>query len=220
MTVSIDNFIKTIYKQSSQLESDTKLSTIAAILKITNAAATDMARKLAQKGLLNYTKYKPVTLTDSGFKHALKVVRKHRLWETFLHETLNLSLHEIHEEAEHLEHLTSDFLADRIEKFLGSPNVDPHGDPIPNKKGIIINDDSELLSTAKAGNNYKVSRLSSSDRDFFEFCESHNIMIGTDIWVEKQLESNKMTEIRVNQNSILLNELFTNDIFVTQTLNI
>ena len=219
MTISIENFIKTIYRQSILHNADTKLSTIAALLKITNAAATDMARKLAVKNLVNYTKYKPLTLTASGFKLALNVLRKHRLWESFLYRTLNLSLHEIHREAEQLEHLTSDFLTDKIELYLGNPAIDPHGDPIPDYNGIIAADNSQvLLSEATAGKSYKIARLYSSEPDFFDFCDANHLEIGSDISVDKQYISNKMTEITVNQNKILLNDLFTNVIFVTQNI--
>ena len=218
MTISIENFVKTIYKQSVLFNADTKLSTIAGLLKISNAGATDMARKLAGKELVNYTKYKPLTLTASGKKLALSVIRKHRLWESFLHTTLNLSLHEIHREAEHLEHLTSDFLADKIENYLGNPGFDPHGDPIPAVNGNIVTDDSQLLlSEATAGNNYKIARLLSSDKDFFDFCDANHISIGSEIRVEKQYASNKMTEIMINENKMLLNHSFTNVIFVKQT---
>jgi DtxR family Mn-dependent transcriptional regulator len=221
MTVSIENFIKAIYKQSKLSGADTRLSTIAGLLNITNAATTDMARKLSSKKLVNYTKYKPLTLTEAGFELALSVIRKHRLWESFLYKTLNLSLHEIHREAEQLEHLTSDFLTDKIEKYLGNPTTDPHGDPIPALNGKIETDTSQiLLSEAEAGYMYEISRLFSSEKDFFDFCTSNHIVIGSNIWVEKQYGSNRMTEVKINQNKILLNEDFTKIIYVKQTKNI
>jgi DtxR family transcriptional regulator, Mn-dependent transcriptional regulator len=135
MSVSIENFIKAIYKQGIHSVADTRLSTIARLLSISNAAATDMARKLAKKGIVNYVKYKPLSLTEYGLNLALNVIRKHRLWESFLYKTLNLSLHEIHREAELLEHQTSDLLAEKIENYLGFPATDPHGDPIPALNG-------------------------------------------------------------------------------------
>jgi DtxR family transcriptional regulator, Mn-dependent transcriptional regulator len=219
MTVSIENFLKAIYRQSILAEADTRLGTIAGLLNISSAAATDMARKLAVKELVNYTKYKPLTLTAAGRRMAVNVIRKHRLWESFLHHTLKLSLHEIHREAEHLEHLTSDFLADKIEDYLGYPATDPHGDPIPAIDGEMKSDSSVvLLSEANAGESYEISRLFSSEKEFFEFCNSNHLAIGSKIWVEKQYDSNKMTEIKVNENKILLNELFTNIIFVKQVV--
>jgi len=219
MTISIENFVKAIYKQSQLFGADTKLSTIAGLLNISNPAATDMARKLSAKNLVLYTKYKPLALTEKGNKLALNVIRKHRLWEAFLHKTLELSLHEIHTEAEQLEHLTSDFLADKIEQYLGNPEVDPHGDPIPADNGrIAIDSSQQLLSAAKAGTTYEISRLSGSKKDFFDFCSENEIAIGSQIWVEKQYESNKMTEIKINRNKLLLNDFFTNVIFVRQTV--
>lgn len=215
MTVSVDNFLKVVYKQSKLSDADTRLGTLAALLNISNAAATDMARKLAARQLVNYTKYKPLTLAEKGKEHALGIIRKHRLWETFLHKTLNLSLHQIHVEAEQLEHQTSDFLANEIERYLGNPSTDPHGDPIPTFSGAIELDSSQIqLSDAKGGGNYKVTRLSSSDKDFFDFCNDNNISIGSTFWVEKQYQTPRMTEIIINKNKIILNEDFTNIIFV------
>jgi DtxR family Mn-dependent transcriptional regulator len=150
---------------------------------------------------------------------ALNVIRKHRLWESFLYKTLNLSLHEIHTEAEQLEHQTSDFLAEKIENYLGYPDTDPHGDPIPALNGEIKSGGSQiLLSEAEEGSMYEISRLFSSEKDFFEFCMSNDISIGSNIWVEKQYGSNKMTEVKINQNKILLNESFTDIIYVKQKI--
>lgn len=220
MSVSIENFVKTIYVQSKHPDKYTKLSTLAGILNITKAATTDMARKLSAKDLVYYTKYKPLTLTPKGNELALKVIRKHRLWESFLHETLNLSLHEIHREAEHLEHATSDYLADKIDDFLGNPAADPHGDPIPDTKGDISNLKTNIvLSEAQQNCNYIITRLFSSDEDFFNFCTSNQLDIGTNINVIKQYESKEMTEIQANNRVILLNKEFSNVIYVEKTNN-
>ena len=108
MSISIENFVKAIYLQEQRMGEDTRPGTLAKLLNISNAATTDMARSLAQKNLVNYTKYQKLTLTPEGEKLALSILRKHRLWEAFLSQTLNLSLNEIHKEAELLEHATSD----------------------------------------------------------------------------------------------------------------
>ncbi len=219
MSVSVENFVKTVYNQQHLSEADTKLSTIARILKISNTAATDMARKLSAKNLVNYIKYKPVSLTDSGKKLALNVLRKHRLWESFLYETLELSLHEIHCEAENLEHFTSDFLANKIEQYLDNPSVDPHGDPIPSKKGVLSYENNQIsLMHSIAGKTYEVLRLNSSDKDFFDFCAANQINVGTKIGVEKQF-LNGMTEINIGAQKMLLNNQVTNVIYVKQTID-
>lgn len=212
---STENFLKALYNQSKDQESDKRTGTLARKLRVSNAAATEMARKLAAKDLVNYTKYKELTLTPKGQGLALNVIRKHRLWESFLFQTLHLSLHEIHREAELLEHLTSDFLANKISEFLGNPTEDPHGDPIPGQDGFFHQTkETLLLSEALPGQDYQVSRLSGSEEDFLNFCVSNQITVGNKINIEKQYSSGKMTEIMIAGNRIVLNHEFTNMIYV------
>ena len=215
MSVAIENFVKAIYKNNMHDSNDTKPGNIAKKLGISNAAATDMAKKLAIKELLNYEKYQPLKLTEKGTNMALNVVRKHRLWEALLFKMFDMSLHEIHREAELLEHETSNFLADKISSFLGDPKFDPHGDPIPNANGEITTiDDSIPLSNTSEGNKYTISRLMSDDKEFFDFCAQNGLKYGNSILVTKQFKKNKMTQITVNGNTILLNEDFTKIIYV------
>lgn len=215
MSVATENFLKAIYQFDLNQGLDTKPGTIAKALGITNAAATDMAKKLASRELVDFQKYRPLRLTENGRKMALNVVRKHRLWETFLFRTLNLSLHEIHREAELLEHSSSDFLTERISQFLGSPDVDPHGDPIPDMNGQIISDKGQFtLLSAEPGLNYKIIRLAGFDNDFFGFCADNGITIGASLQVEKQYANNKMTIVVINGNRLVLNSEITNSIFV------
>ncbi len=215
MSVSIENFVKVIYIQYQLTGSGTRPGTLARLLSITNAAATDMARKLSAKNLVNYTKYKELSLTPKGKKLALNIIRRHRIWESYLYNTLKLSLHEIHREAEELEHHASDFLIDKIYDFLGRPSKDPHGDPIPDKQGVISSGiHNKPLSEAKPQNVYEISRLSGSDKEFFDFCNSNHLNIGAKLEVKKQYLQNKMTEIEINRTKILLNEEFTNAIHV------
>lgn len=212
---SVENFIKTIYNFEHRDGTDTKSGSIARELGITNAAATDMARKLAGKKLIDYEKYKELKLTDSGEKLAMSVIRKHRLWETFLHQVLGLSLHEIHREAEMLEHATSDFLMDKICQYLGDPAHDPHGDPIPDKNGELnITGEGIPLSLAVEGHNYEICRLNGSDKEFFDFCHIRKLYIGSHIQLKKQYLQNKMTEIEIDETVILLNGDLARFIFV------
>ncbi len=219
-SVATENFIKTVYKLEQGIVSDAKLGYLARELEISNAAATDMARKLAQKNLIIYEKYKAIKLTPEGNKMALGIIRRHRLWETFLHQVFGLTMHEIHREAEVLEHMTSDFLADKINVFLGYPTTDPHGDPIPDAKGVLLADqDTELLSLAKSDRKYKICRLSGSDKEFFDFCQSNHLKIGSSLSIKRQYDKNKMTEIEVNNTKILLNEELANTIYVKEYNN-
>ena len=218
MSVAIENFVKAIYKNDKHDSNDTKPGNIAKKLGISNAAATDMAKNLASKNLINYEKYKALELTKEGEKLALKVIRKHRLWEAFLHKTFDMSLHEIHTEAELLEHETSDFLADKLSEYLGNPKFDPHGDPIPNANGEITTKDTSIaLSNTLENKKYIISRLMSDDKEFFDFCAIHGLKYGNTIVVEKQFTKNKMTQITINNNTILLNEDFTKIIYLNET---
>ncbi|TDY13687.1 metal-dependent transcriptional regulator [Meridianimaribacter flavus] len=217
MSVAIENFVKAIYNNNIQDHHDTKPGNIAKKLGISNAAATDMAKKLASKDLLKYEKYQALQLTEAGTKMALNVVRKHRLWEAFLFKLFDMSLHEIHREAELLEHETSDFLANKISAYLGNPKFDPHGDPIPNENGEITTEDHSIsLSNAEEGKSYIISRLMSDDKEFFDFCALNGLKYGNAIVVTKQFSKNKMTQITINTNTILLNEDFTNIIYVNE----
>jgi DtxR family Mn-dependent transcriptional regulator len=217
-SVATENFIKAIYKSGKGEVWDTRPGSIARELGITNAAATDMARKLALKKLIDYEKYRDMKLTPAGEKMALSVVRKHRLWETFLHRVFGMSMLEIHREAELLEHQTSEFLAEKIDQYLGKPSFDPHGDPIPDKNGMISKeDDSMLLSAAEPGMAYEISRLSSSDPEFFDFCHSNNIEVGSVIGVRRQYARNRMTEIEINRITLLLNAEMAGTIYVKKS---
>ena len=218
MSVAIENFVKAIYKNEKRDNNDTKPGNIAAVLGISNAAATDMAKKLATKDLLHYQKYQELKLTDKGNKMALNVVRKHRLWESLLFKMFDMSLHEIHRESEILEHQTSDFLANKISEYLGNPKFDPHGDPIPNADGEITTTDTSIaLSNTEEGKSYIISRLMSDDKEFFDFCSQHGLKYGNTILVSKQFIKNKMTQILVNNNTIILNEDCTSIIYVNES---
>ncbi len=217
MSVAIENFVKAIYNNDIQDHHNTKPGNIAKKLGISNAAATDMAKKLASKKLLHYEKYQALQLTEAGTLMALNVVRKHRLWEALLFKMFDMTLHEIHREAELLEHETSDFLADKISEYLGNPKFDPHGDPIPNAQGEITTEDTSLaLSDTEEGKTYIISRLMSDDKEFFDFCAQNGLKYGNSLSVTKQFHKNKMTQIAINNNTILLNEDFTNIIYVNE----
>ena len=217
MSIAVENFVKAIYNNNSHDAKDTKPGNIAKKLGISNAAATDMAKKLAIKDLLHYQKYQELQLTDKGKKMALNIVRKHRLWEAFLFKMFDMSLHDIHKEAELLEHQTSDLLADKISAYLGHPKFDPHGDPIPNANGEITTTDTSVsLSNAKEDKTYIISRLLSDDKEFFEFCAHHKLKYGHEVKVTKQFINNKMTELSIDNSTILLNEDFSTLIYVNE----
>lgn len=220
MSASTENYLKTVYEYYKLSGKGPKPGMIAGELGISSAAATDMARKLAEKKLVNYRKYMEVSLTPEGEKMALSVVRKHRLWETFLYETFGLSLHEIHREAEMLEHQTSEFMVEKLSEFLGDPLFDPHGDPIPARDGKIVKSEGNvILSAAMEGRYYEIVRLPGSDKEFFDFCLSTGMEIGTKFKLVKQYEKNELSEIYINNTRLMLGRIITDKVLVIEIKN-
>lgn len=216
-SISVENFVKTIFQINSENVSDVKFNSISEKLGISRSATTDMAKKLAVHDLVQYKRYQGINLTKEGEKLALSVIRKHRLWETFLHQVLGLTLYEIHREAENLEHLTSDFLAEKIYEYLDRPKFDPHGDPIPDVTGNIDStSDQMLLSEVLPHKKYLIVRLSSSKEYFFDFCMKNSMFPGVEILVENQLPEVKMTDVFIDNTRLLLNEEFAKTIYVKE----
>jgi DtxR family Mn-dependent transcriptional regulator len=148
-TLAEENYLKAIFHLENDNKAEVSTNAIAIKMNTKPSSATDMVQKLAEKKVVSYQKYKGAFLTKKGKKIAANVIRKHRLWEVFLVEKLNFQWDEVHDIAEQLEHIKSDELIERLDKFLDQPNFDPHGDPIPDKNGLIKPSDKKLLSELK-----------------------------------------------------------------------
>jgi DtxR family Mn-dependent transcriptional regulator len=146
MTLAEENYLKTIFHLERKLNSDVSTNALAERMQTRASSVTDMMQKLADKKMLVYKKYKGVQLTEKGKKAAAYVVRKHRLWEVFLVDKLKFHWDEVHDIAEQMEHIKSVELIKRLDAFLGHPDFDPHGDPIPDKEGNIKKAEKRLLS--------------------------------------------------------------------------
>jgi DtxR family Mn-dependent transcriptional regulator len=163
LTFTEENYLKAIYALQQQgVHGDVGVNEISERMATKPATVTDMLRKLSEKQLINYEKYKRITLAPQGVASALQIVRKHRLWETFLHDKLRFSWDEVHEVAEQLEHIQSQKLTDRLDDMLGHPRYDPHGDPIPNAQGEMPPKASLGLMDAQPGNFRLISMRDSS----------------------------------------------------------
>ncbi len=159
---AIEDYLKAIYQIAEDGQAVTT-SALAAALKISNASATNMIKKLAKMKLARHSPYRSVELTDAGDKLALEVIRHHRLVETFLAEALGVPWDRVHAEAEKIEHVISEDLEDRIANFLGNPAHDPHGDPIPNKSLEIDQTRHITLADIPVGQSAVIQRLSDQD---------------------------------------------------------
>lgn len=179
-----ENYLKTIFHLSTPQTVAVNTNAIADALKTKAASVTDMLKKLAEKDFINYIKYQGVTLTPTGNQTALNIIRKHRLWEVFLVDKLNFKWDEVHDLAEDLEHINSTKLINSLEEFLGFPKFDPHGDPIPDKNGVLK--EPALIPVSKMIINQKgiISGVSEHSNLFLNYLEKTGLVLGQKIIVK------------------------------------
>jgi DtxR family Mn-dependent transcriptional regulator len=193
-TFTEENYLKAIYHLSLQAGS-VSTNQIAASLNTKAASVTDMLKKLADKELINYTKYQGVTLTARGEKIAVSIIRKHRLWEYFLVEKLNFKWDEVHDVAEELEHISSKELIDRLDDFMGHPKYDPHGDPIPDSNGQFKTHELKPVAALVINETGLISGVRDHSTAFLQYLERMQLTIGKKI---------KVTEINDYDHSVIL----------------
>lgn len=193
-----ENYLKVIYKLSTAGNKRIDTKSIAGKIATKPSSVTDMIKKLAAKKLLNYEKYKGVKLTGKGEAIAVDILRKHRLWEEFLSVYLGFQWDEVHEIAEELEHIKSDLLTNKLDKLLNYPKSDPHGDPIPDSKGVFPFAESIKLSELEDGNSGKVVGLVSRDSSFLKYLNDLSIHQGSDIEVLHRNSFDLSVEILVD----------------------
>ncbi|MBK9271983.1 MAG: metal-dependent transcriptional regulator [Saprospiraceae bacterium] len=194
-----ENYLKSIYRLS-QIET-TKISptSIAEAMGVNAASVVDMIKKLSDKKLIVYHKKEGAVLTEEGKKIAVDIVRKHRLWEVFLLDKLGYSWDVVHEIAEQLEHIRHKELADRLEHFLGYPEYDPHGDPIPNAKGEIPSITNTLLTDIEIGQLCRLAAIKDTSTPFLQYLEKLNISIGTKIKVLEKIPFDESLVIQIGK---------------------
>lgn len=194
-----ENYLKALLKLSFQNEDKPEAGTneMAAYLGVKPATATDMLKKLKEKELVTYKKYGKILLTETGKQNGIAILRKHRLWETFLYEKLDFSWDEVHEVAEQLEHIQSAKLVDKLEEFLNFPEFDPHGDPIPKANGEIPSIDKVLLSELKENELCKVVAVKDTSTVFLQYLEKLSITIGTQIRVVERINFDGSLSIQI-----------------------
>lgn len=219
MTQSEENYIKTIYQLEETGGGKIITNAIAEKLETKASSVTDMIKKLEEKGLVTYKKYQGVNLTPSGKKVALELVRKHRLWETFLVKSLKFGWEEVHEIAHQLEHIQSDILVEKLDAFLGFPEADPHGEPIPGRDGKIHAPNQLKLSEAKPGKKYSLEGVVQPNDVFLRYLNKLGLHIGTEFLVSKIEEYDFSMEIFVQGNSCFLSKETTENLMVKNNGN-
>ena len=201
ISLTEENYVKAIFAIQSTNEGE-GVSTNELSRQLNNKAAsvTDMLKKLSDKKLIQYQKYHGVSLTSKGEKMALEVIRKHRLWEVFLTEKLNFKWDEVHDIAEQLEHIKSPELIERLDTFLGCPKVDPHGDPIPNSKGLLMPSKSKTLSRFKTKGQYIFTGVTEHSKTFLQYLSSIGLKIGDLIQVQDINLFDQTMQVKINKN--------------------
>lgn len=176
-----ENYLKAIYKIQEQSDKPASTNAIAGAMNTSAASVTDMIKRLSEKDLVNYERYRGVTMTDSGQQIATSLIRKHRLWEVFLVEKLDFSWDEVHDIAEQLEHIQSEELIERLDEYLSFPRFDPHGDPIPDADGVFAFRKQVLLAEIKVGEIGIVVGVQDHTSDFLQYLDRMQLTLGTEI---------------------------------------
>ncbi len=184
-TSTVEDYLKALLVEQQRLPVGrlVTMGQIGAALEVAPGTVTAMVKALEKDGLLTYEPYNGVRLTVDGRRLAIHVLRRHRLIELFLVEVLDLDWSEVHEEAEHLEHAMSDKLIDRIDKLLGYPRTDPHGDPIPDGAGEVRETELVSLAECSTGRSFRIARVSDQDEGFLRFVERHGLKPGARVAV-------------------------------------
>lgn len=201
-TLSEENYIKAILHLSATSE-NVSTNALAEKLETTPASVSDMLKKLAKKELCEYKKYQGVTITEKGKKLALKIIRKHRLWEVFLVEKLGFQWDEVHEIAEQLEHIQSPVLVNRLDHFLGYPRFDPHGDPIPDENGELQEIEQVPLNEVEVGDSGILVNVRDTSPIFLRYLDKIGAGIGCKFKVTERIEFDGSLEVVLNDKKQL-----------------
>lgn len=218
MTLSFteENYLKAIYRLSEGGTKAVSTNEIAESMTTKAASVTDMIKKLSNKNLISYERYYGATITRQGKSQALSIIRKHRLWETFLVEKLSFSWDEVHEVAEQLEHIQSVLLIEKLDEFLGYPTADPHGHPIPDKDGKIQL--MRLIPLSESAINQKavVRSVKDGSPSFLQYLSKIGIYIGARVTILEKIEFDGSLEVLIdNKNRVFISRDAAENLLIT-----
>jgi DtxR family Mn-dependent transcriptional regulator len=193
-----ENYLKAIYKIIEKEKNTASTNALAKFMNTTPASVTDMMKRLSEKELINYEKYRGVSLTNEGNKIANALIRKHRLWEVFLVEKLRFSWDQVHDIAEELEHIPSDELISRLDAYLDYPKFDPHGDPIPNAEGKFTLRSQLPLSDLMSGQSGQLLGVKEHSNSFLKYLNQLKIKLGTILQIIERFDYDSSVKISVD----------------------
>ncbi len=220
-SLTVENYVKTIFQISSDQEGrPASTGQIAAALNVLPGTVTSMLKTLDAARLASHKPYEGVALTRAGRMLALRMIRRHRLIELFLLRTLEMTWDEVHDEAEHMEHAVSDLLIDRIDAFLGHPDVDPHGDPIPRGESMTmqaVDTETRSLTEVAEGGRFRLARVLDQSSEFLRYLTESGLTLGTEGEVERNPDGAGLMRIRLGQQSLALAIDAAGKLVVTET---
>lgn len=210
-----ENYLKAIFKISEKEAKAASTNAIAAEMQTTAASVTDMLKRLSEKNLIVYEKYRGVELSKEGNQLATALIRKHRLWEVFLVEKLGFAWDEVHDMAEQLEHVQGVKLVDRLDNFLGHPKFDPHGDPIPDAEGRWAFRPQSLLSTLKPGDRGVVTGVEDHTPAFLQYLNQLGLTLGAGLELLERFPYDQSVRIRTQDGrEVTLSEKVGQNLYV------
>ena len=212
-----ENYLKAIYHLSGGGLEDVSTNTLAEEMQTRPASVSDMIKKLNLKKVISYEKYRGVNVSEQGKIAALRVIRKHRLWEVFLVKQLNFSWEEVHDVAEQLEHIKSPLLIQRLDEYLGYPKFDPHGDPIPDENGIIHEAEQYPLSEMDINTECTLVAVKNDSREFLRYLGKINAKLGTEMRVLDKIEFDKSMEIMIDGANQFISKEVSDNLLVSRS---
>lgn len=215
LSQAVEDYLKAIYTLESEGDKATTTK-IAEALDVSSASATNMVKRLSKMGLVDYQSYKGASLTKSGKKIALEIIRHHRLLELYLLEVMGYSWDEVHDEAEKLEHHISEQFEDKIAKLLDDPTHDPHGDPIPTKDGLMPEMDAQPLIEADTDQDYIVSRVKDQDPELLRYLEKIGLLPGIKIRIKEKAPFKGPITLDIENNEQVIGNDVAQNIFIAE----
>lgn len=205
LNTTIEDYLRAIYRLEER-DGVATTAEIAAELKISAPAVSEMVRKMADQEFVSYRRYKGARLTGRGREEAIMITRRHRLWEVFLIEHLDFAWDQVHDHADLLEHMSSAELTDRLDRFLGFPSHDPHGDPIPGADGTIVKRNLVTINEMESGESGEVRRVSDEYPELLRYAASLGLRIGASIEVLERIAFDNSVRLMADGREVVVSE--------------
>lgn len=215
LSLTEENYLKAIYHLSVEGMHSVTTNEIAEVMQTKAASVTDMIKKLSAKDLIHHERYYGVHITAKGKSMALSVIRKHRLWETFLVQKLGFTWDEVHEVAEQLEHIQSARLIDKLDEYLGFPKVDPHGDPIPDQHGKVKSLPKIPLDKMKPGSKGTITSVKDSDPSLLKYLDKIGAIPGKKVQVVSREDYDESIEVLIDKKKVFISKEVSSNILLS-----